>query len=337
MSLPHGGIASLPCELLLSIFETYSVSSFDEWRSLHLLTPNEAIISLSQRQFPCRPHTCIRIACVCRTWRELALAHATLWTRIAAGTSLSAVRLLLERSRTAPLHVVCFLPAYNPYNPITVHVHANVARALNDVSRVATLEVRVSSREDVTEAHRSPALRKLCARGVHAPTLHTLTYVGPRLGSSSFAPCELWASSHTLQCVSIHDTSAAWLSTLVEPPSVLPFSSTPGLRQLAYTCQSDGSVPCASALVASLRQIPHLRRLTLDVLDFLSASSSSSSVDDDDGALRVHLPRLHTLTLRGDPARCDAFISRLSMPPTVVVTVEPVQTTCFPTPFSLRV
>lgn len=239
----------------------------------------------------------IRVACVCRAWRTLALAHPSLWARTTVGPAPAATQLVLARARCSALHVVCYLPPATAALLVDAHLAAVLASHL---PQIRTLDVRVSSREDPHAVHHSPALRKLYASAVPAPRVHTLSYTGPH--HSSFAPCELW-DTPALHTVAISSTTS--------PASpVLPFQHTPSLTRFAYTTARAAD---PHDLLAGLRHMPGLVHLDLAVAE---------SPCERAGGL-VRLPKLRVLTLRGCPAHCEAFASCLAAPPGLVRVVVP--------------
>ncbi|OJT13385.1 hypothetical protein TRAPUB_10151 [Trametes pubescens] len=259
----------------------------------------------------------IKVAHVCRHWREIALNCANLWTWVAFDQHIptSYSEMLLDRARGLPLMVTFVISDTMGHCEGCVNgdwfydnFHDQTAEICSLVPRIRELRILIdrlcfeecwedllSAESDVLEVLRLEAFGK---------SRYTQLAIPPRGPSVSITEPLFMVPPPNLRSLSFAGVGCSWSETLLRP----------SLRHLELTSCQLSEPPNGSDMAAfldAMRPLSNLETLKLDWPLFTDINEA--------GCSPVSLPRLTSIHLRGSNERIGRLLSYLQMLPTTTV------------------
>ncbi|KAI0055407.1 hypothetical protein BV25DRAFT_1921840 [Artomyces pyxidatus] len=225
----------------------------------------------------------IKIASVCRRWRNVALSSANLWTQITLALPDQLAETMASYAKSAPLAVNAQLPW--PHSGLT---SPKACFIIDHLPNTKILHI-VNGEEEPFDLVLAELARP-------APLLESITIDGATL--TRLPDNFLGTHPPKLRSIAIDNpVNFPWTSSV--------FNNLIDLQILFYLITTP-LTPSLDELISSLNNMPSLRRLTL--MGFLPHGPASQS------ATIARLPRLTRLQLRGSPSQCTNFLTHLDVP-----------------------
>ncbi|KAH7923980.1 hypothetical protein BV22DRAFT_1035737 [Leucogyrophana mollusca] len=262
-------ISSLPPELLAAIFVECVNSYHSQPTSFHMW---------------------IRVAHVCRHWRDVALACPALWNHLVFGDP-AVTEIMITRSKLVPLVIRSdFVTSLN-YDGVQVALR-HTARA-KDLHLVATEDSLRRLLNDIKEP--APLLESLSLKIPRSHTFFTLeAYKIPEAFLGGMTP--------RLRKLVLYKCELAWDSPILGNLIHLDISGT----------VSSGS-PTLAQVLAALARMQALESLSLaDIIPLLPMPPVSYHKP-------VALSRLRHISLKGEADRCAQLLAHLTYPRAVIL------------------
>ena len=254
----------------------------------------------------------IRVAHVCRRWREIVLDHPLFWNHInITGVGPAGVAEMLARAKMAPLYLEATIPGYHTYRWEDAGIVAFQKILQAHVSHIYRLRISAKS------SHLQRALEGLTSP---APTLEHLSlsfekelgYEEPPLPVS--IPDTLFDSTTPkLSFLELSNCDISWKSPLLK-----------GLNHLETIRLSEIARPSLTDWLDTLDEMPQLKKLLIH-----SASPSAALFPFSHAERTVTLPSLVHLDISAPWCDCGLALGHLVLPSltSLRVTVSPGQLT----------
>ncbi|KAI0315968.1 hypothetical protein OF83DRAFT_305724 [Amylostereum chailletii] len=249
----------------------------------------------------------VTVTHVCRTWRQVALQHSTLWRNIPFSLGRTWTSTFLTRAKSTP---VLFQTSVDPPKRRLNDVHEEGPFDLDVIVRhlCRTAGLKIYGTETSLEAA-TRSLTRPAPRLENLVVINRLNTLNNRTPTRPFLPLNfLGNDAVSLRCITLKEVSFSWVSLAFRTLSSLDITLSQG-EDHSNIAPRINNHTAFSDLLSTLQVLINLEKLALNGCIPMTSPVADLAV------VKVDLPRLTSLRLAGPAENCVALWRFLHIPP----------------------